>query len=457
MNNSENNSDKIFSDDTHLIQSFADLNNLKQSIGRLAITGAKGVYVTDSEGKRYFDGMGGLWCVNIGHGNADVIAAVTRQLETLDYFSTFFEFTHPVAAELARKLATLAPDRLNHVYFSNSGSVANDTAIRILHHYNNLRGHPKKKKILSRVNAYHGSTYLAIAMTTPVFSQGWDAARDLVHHIRCPKREPDEMNLSDADFIDILAEDMEQAISKIGAENIACFIAEPIMGACGVIIPPEGYHKRMLDLVHAHDIKYISDEVITAFGRLGHMFASKEVFGIEPDIITTAKGLTSGYQPLAATILSDEIFDVISQDGAAFLHGMTYSGHPAACACALANIAVMEREAIPEQVRKTGKLFEAGIKSLADLDLVKEARASHFMAAVEFNRPSGAPDNINIGQLVGDAARARGLIVRPITDAIVLSPPLILSKDQIVEIHQILHDAINAVAQSQFMLESSHV
>jgi len=213
----------------------------------------------------------------------------------------------------------------------------------------------------------------------------------------------------------------------------------------------------MLDIVHAHDIKYISDEVITAFGRLGHMFASKEVFGIEPDIITTAKGLTSGYQPLAATILSDEIFDVISQDGTEFLHGMTYSGHPAACACALANIAVMEREAIPEQVRKTGKLFEAGIKSLADLDLVKEARASHFMAAVEFNRPSGVADDINIGQLVGDAARARGLIVRPIADAIVLSPPLILSKDQIAEIHQILHDAINAVAQSQFMLESAHV
>ncbi len=436
---------QIFADDENLVQSFADLNALKQSVGRMAVSRGAGAYVFDSEDNRYIDGMGGLWCVNVGHGHPEIITAITKQLETLDYFSTFYSFTHPPAAELASKIAELAPGRLNRVYFSNSGSVANDTAIRILHHYNNLKGRPNKKKILSRINAYHGSTHLAIAMTTPIFSEGWDAARDLVHHIRCPKREPDEAHLSDAEFIEVLAADMECAITEIGAENIACLIAEPIMGAGGVIVPPEGYHKRMLEIVHAHDIKYISDEVVTAFGRLGHMFASEDVFGIEPDIITTAKGLTSGYQPLAATILSDEIYDVISQEGGTFLHGMTYSGHPAACACALANIEVMEREQIPQRVRQTGKRFEAGVKALAGHDLVREVRGSHFMAAVEFQRPKGVADDVDISQLIADAAREHGLIVRPIPDAIVLSPPLILTEEQIADLLQALKDSIQMV------------
>lgn len=438
--------DQIFASDQHLIQSFADLNSLKQGVDRLAIAAGKGAYIYDSEGKRYIDGMGGLWCVNIGHGNAEVIKAITKQLETLDFFSTFYSFTHPSAAELADKVASMAPGHLNHVYFSNSGSVANDTAIRILHHYNNLRKLPKKKKILSRVNAYHGSTHLSIAMTTPLFSEGWDGAKDLVHHVRCPKREENEMHLTDEVFLDILSEDMEQAIEKIGSDNIACFIAEPIMGAGGVIVPPKGYHKRMLAIMHEHDIKYISDEVVTAFGRLGYMFASEDVFEIVPDIITAAKGLTSGYQPLAATILSNEIYEVISQKGVDFLHGMTYSGHPVACAAALKNIEVMEKEGIPERVRKTGKIFEERLKNLTTAKLVKEVRGSHFMIAIEFNVVNSLEHIVDVGKLVADKARNAGLIVRPIPNALVLSPPLILTEDQIEEVTEILITAIASVS-----------
>ncbi|MEH6360645.1 MAG: aminotransferase class III-fold pyridoxal phosphate-dependent enzyme, partial [Amylibacter sp.] len=333
------NTDEILTKDAHLIQSFADLDGLKQAASRTAIVAAKGAYVTDSEGNDLIDGIGGLWCVNVGHGRPEIIDAITEQLKTLDYYSTFYNFTHPAAARLAEKIAQLAPGNLNRVYFANSGSVANDTAIRMLHHYNNRLGRPNKKKILSRIGAYHGSTHLAMAMTTPAYSEGWDTAADkLVHHLRAPYAYREADGMTDAEFLDVLADDMLSAINDLGAENIATFIAEPIMGAGGILVAPDGYHKRMRQITKDHDIKYISDEVVTAFGRLGHMFASKDIFGIEPDIITTAKGLTSGYQPLSATIISDEIYDVISEPGAMFYHGMTYSGHPAAAAAALANI-----------------------------------------------------------------------------------------------------------------------
>ena len=210
-----------------------------------------------------------------------------------------------------------------------------------LHHYFNRLGEPSKRIILSRIGAYHGSTHLSVALTTPAYRADWNSAEDLVHHLSSPYpyRRPDGMTVDE--FSDFLIQEMIEAIEKIGAENIAGFIAEPIMGAGGVIVPPDGYHKRTRDVCSTYGIKYISDEVVTAFGRLGHFFSSQDVFGIEPDIITSAKGLTSGYQPLSATILSEEIYDVIAAPGAMFLHGMTYSSHPAACAAALANIAIM--------------------------------------------------------------------------------------------------------------------
>ena len=443
--------DEILTRDAHLIQSFANLDGLKQRDARTAIVRARGAIVTDSEGHDLIDGIGGLWCVNVGHGRPEIIDAITRQLQTLDYYSTFYNFTHPAAAALAEKLASLAPGNLDRVYFANSGSVANDTAVRILHHCNNRLGRPNKKKILSRIGAYHGSTHLAIGMTTPAYSEGWDsAARELVHHLRAPYAYREADGMTDAEFLDALAEDMLGAIRDIGAENIAAFIAEPIMGAGGILVAPEGYHARMRQITAEHDIKYISDEVVTAFGRLGHMFASQDVFGIEPDILTTAKGLTSGYQPLSATIISDEIYDVISEPGAMFLHGMTYSGHPAAAAAGLANIAILEREAIPERVRTTGKLFENALRGLDDLDIVGEVRGSHFMMGIEFVRDKQTreifDDETNVGFRVAQAAQKRGLIARPLGNILILSPTLIMDEAMIADIERILRESIKDVS-----------
>ncbi len=445
------NTDEILTKDAHLIQSFADLDGLKQAAARTAIVAAKGAYVTDSEGNNLIDGIGGLWCVNVGHGRPEIIEAITEQLQTLDYYSTFYNFTHPAAARLAEKIAQLAPGNLNRVYFANSGSVANDTAIRMLHHYNNRLGRPNKKKILSRIGAYHGSTHLAMAMTTPAYSEGWDtAAENLVHHLRAPYAYREAEGMTDAEFLDVLAEDMLDAIHNIGAENIATFIAEPIMGAGGILVAPDGYHKRMRQITEEHDIKYISDEVVTAFGRLGHMFASKDVFGIEPDIITTAKGLTSGYQPLSATIISDEIYDVISEPGAMFFHGMTYSGHPAAAAAALANIEVLESNKIPENVRTTGKIFENTLRGLSDMNMVGEVRGSHFMMGIEFVKDKASREAFtvedNVGSRVAQQAQSRGLIARPLGNILILSPTLIMTDDEIARIESILRESIATVS-----------
>ena len=443
--------DEILTKDSHLIQSFANLDGLKQNDARTAIVAADGAHVSDSQGNRLIDGIGGLWCVNVGHGRTEIIDAISEQLRTLDFYSTFYNFTHPKAAQLAEKLAQLAPGNLNRVYFGNSGSVANDSAIRILHHYFNRLGKPNKKKILSRIGAYHGSTHLAMAMTTPAYSDGWDtAAEGLVHHLMSPYGYRDGDGMTEAEFLEVLAKDMLDAIHHIGAENIACFIAEPIMGAGGIIVAPDGYHKRMREITAAHDIMYIADEVVTAFGRLGHMFASEDVFGMVPDVITTAKGLTSGYQPLSAAIISDDIYEVISQEGAMFLHGMTYSGHPAAAAAALANIEILESENIPQRVQTTGKIFENALRGLTDLEIVGEVRGSHFMMGIEFVKDrvtkESFSDDLNVAFQIAGECQDRGLIARSLGNILILSPTLILTEPQIAEIETILRESISVVS-----------
>ena len=440
----------ILRQDDHLIQSFADLHGLKDQGARTVITRAKGALVYDSAGSELIDGIGGLWCVNVGHGRTEIIEAITEQLQTLDYYSTFYNFTHPAAAALAAKIASLAPGHLNKVHFGNSGSVANDSAIRMLHHYNIRKGRPEKKLVLSRHGAYHGSTHLAMAMTTPGYSEGWHCARDLVHHLRSPHFWREGNGASEAEFLDALLDDLTCSIERIGAENICAFIAEPIQGAGGVIAAPAGYHRRVWEVCQANDIKYISDEVVTSFGRLGHFFASQDVFDIVPDIITTAKGLTSGYQPLSATIVSDEIHDVISGPEGMFLHGMTYSGHPAAAAAGLANIEIMERDGIPQRVQSTGAYFETRLRGLTDIEMVGEVRGSHFMIGIEFVRDretkeSHAPE-VQVGLQVARACQKRGLIARPLGNVLILSPTLIMDEPMIDQIEAILRDAILEVA-----------
>ena len=412
---------------------------------------AEGAYVSDVEGNRYLDGIAGLWCVNVGYGRKEIAQAMAEQAEKMVYYSSFGHHTSIPAAELAHKLATLAPGSLNHVQFGTGGSMANDTAVRMIHYYFNRLGKKTKKKIITRHDGYHGSTYLAMSLTGVAFDhQGFDIIDDgLIERISSPNtyRRPDGMSLDE--FCDELVKEFEDKINSLGADNVAAFFAEPIMGAGGVIVPPPGYHVRMLEVCRRYGVLYVADEVVTAFGRLGHFFASESVFGMVPDIITCAKGLSSAYAPLSATILSDEFYDVISEpttDGSMLTHGFTYSGHPVCCAAGLKNIEIMEREDLCGHIREVGPYLEQQLATLSDLDIVGDVRGSHFMMCVEnvANKETKellAPE-IEVGNRIADAAQKRGVLVRPIAHLNVLSPPLILDRDQIDTLVSVLRESI---------------
>ena len=438
-------------DRDHNIHPWTDFATFKQE-GSEVMAEAEGVYVYNAEGERYMDGIGGLWCVNIGYGRDEMAQAMADQVRRIPYYSTFTHLTTPPAAELAAKLAQLAPASINHVFYGTGGSMANDTAIRVIHFYFNRLGKRTKKKIISRVDAYHGSTYLAMTMTGVKFDHdGFDLAPDLVHYVPAPHtyRRPDGMSVDD--FCDEKVADLENKILELGPENVACFIAEPIMGGGGVIVPPPGYHARTKAVCEKYGVLYISDEVVTGFGRLGHFFASEPVFGITPDIITSAKGLTSGYIPHSATLFSDEIYEVISvpqSDGALFTHGFTYAGHPVSCAAALKNIEIMEREDLCGHVREVGPYFEERLNELLTLPLIGDVRGNKFMMCVEAvkdkeTREIFEPD-AKIGARITRHCQQRGLLVRPLGHMNVLSPPLTLTRDQIDTLVETLRESIIA-------------
>ena len=437
-------------DKDHHVHPWTDFATFKEK-GSLVLTDAEGAYVSDLQGNKYLDGIAGLWCVNVGYGRKEIARAIAEQAEKMVYYSSFGHHTSVPAAELAHKLAALAPDTLNHIQFGTGGSMANDTAIRMIHFYFNRLGKKTKKKIITRHDGYHGSTYLAMSLTGIDFDhQGFDIIDDgLIHRISSPNtyRRPDGLSL-DA-FCDELVNELDHKINQLGAENVAAFIAEPIMGAGGVIVPPPGYHARMLEVCLKYEVLYIADEVVTAFGRLGHFFASEDVFGMVPDIITSAKGLSSAYAPLSATILSDEFYDVISEppsDGTLLTHGFTYSGHPVCCAAALKNIEIMQREDLCGHIREVGPYLEQQLATLSDLDIVGDVRGSHFMMCVEnvANKDTKAllAPEIQVGNRIADAAQKRGVLVRPIAHLNVLSPPLILDQDQIDTLVSVLREAI---------------
>ena len=435
----------------HYIHPWTDFSTFKEE-GSLIMAESEGAYVIDSEGNRYIDGIGGLWCVNIGYANEEMAQAIAEQVRRITYYSTFGHLTTPPAAELAAKLAELTPGKLNHVFYGTGGSMSNDTAIRIIHFYFNRLGKKNKKKIISRTDGYHGSTYLAMTLTGIEFDhQGFDLAPDLVHHIPAPNpyRRPDGMSLEE--FCDEKVADLENKILELGPENVACFIAEPVMGAGGVIVPPPGYHRRTREVCNRYEVLYISDEVVTGFGRLGHFFASESVFDFAPDIITCAKGISSGYVPLSATLLSEAMYDVISvpqAEGAMFTHGFTYSGHPISCAAGLKNIEIMERDDICGHVRDVGPYLEEQLASLLEHPIVGDVRGSHFMMCIEnvANKETKAllPAEVAIGDRIAAHCQSRGVIVRPIAHLNVLSPPLILTRQQIDTMVEVLHDSIRA-------------
>lgn len=425
--------------------------------GALPITKGEGCYIFDGNNRRYFDAVGGLWCNNIGQGRKEMADAIAEQALQMSYASPFVDLTNVPAAQLAAKLAELAPGNLNHVFYTCGGSTAIDTAFRVIHYYQNCRGKNNKKHIISRLNSYHGSTYAAMSIGgkpgdhPPEF----DYISDTIHHISYPNfyRRPDQ-TMDEQTFVDSLIEEFENKIIELGgSDGVAAFFAEPIMGAGGVIVAPEGYLRRMYDTCKKYDILYISDEVVTAFGRLGHWFASEDEFGIVPDMITSAKGLTSGYQPLGALLFSDEIWDVLNAEnsGRCFAHGFTYSGHPVACAAALKNIEILDKENLLGNVKEVGPYFQQQLKTLEELEIVGQVRGMQFMACVEYvaNKDSKAlfDEELDIGKRIANHADALGLITRPIVHLNVMSPPLTMTRDDVDFIVATLRQAIEATMQ----------
>ncbi len=416
---------------------------------RTMIDRGEGIYVFDSDGNRLIDGPGGMWCVNVGHGREEMVEAIADQARRLTYASPWGLGTEP-AALLAEKLAALAPGDLDHVFFTTGGSTAVDSALRFVMFFNNHKGRPEKKHVISRNKAYHGSTYLSASCSGKERDKSYfDFETDLIHHLSDvnPYRRPEGMSVEA--FCDARVRELEDKILEIGPDKVAAFIAEPVLASGGVIVPPEGYHKKCEAVCRRYDVLTISDEVVTAFGRLGHFFASEAVFGLEPDIITCAKGLTSGYQPLGAVLISDRVFSQISGEaakGAMFSNGYTYSGHPVACAAALKNIEIMEEEGLLDHARAVGAHLQSRLQELRNIPIVGDVRGIGLMGCVECVISRESKDALlldyDIGARIDAHCQRLGLLVRPLINMCVMSPPLVITEAQVDEMVGLLRKGI---------------
>jgi adenosylmethionine-8-amino-7-oxononanoate aminotransferase len=421
--------------------------------GALVISRGEGAFLWDANGAKYFDAVGGLWCTNIGLGRREMADAIAEQALRLAFSNTFVDMTNDPSAQLSAKLAALAPGDLNRVHFTTGGSTAIDTAARMVQYYQHCMGRPEKTHLVARNHSYHGSTYLSqsIGKRPGDRVEQFRYKEDGIHHLSVPNpyRRPDGM--TEAAFCDHLVAEFEDLIASVGPDRIGGFFAEPIQASGGVIVPPEGYLRRMWEVCRRHDILFVADEVVTAFGRLGHWFASWDEFGVQPDIICTAKGLSSGYVPIGALIFSDRIWEAMAADGDRwFTSGYTYSGHPVACAAALKNIEIMEREDLLGNATRVGALFEARLKELTALPIVGDVRGRKLMICVEnvADKATKAllPDELDVGKRISDASEAMGLMVRPIGHLNVMSPPLIITEDDVDFVGRTLEKAIRQVA-----------
>ena len=417
-------------DAAHHMHPFTHNHQLGEK-GARVIVGADGVFLRDSDGTEILDGMAGLWCVNIGYGRRELADVAARQMAQLPYYNTFFQTTHPPAIELAAKLAALAPEGMNHVFFGNSGSDANDTNIRLVRHYWACKGKPAKRKIISRKNGYHGSSMGSASLggMAAMHAQGGMPIAD-IHHINQPHWYREGGDMDPEAFGKARAKELETAIHDYGEDNIAAFIAEPVQGAGGVIIPPESYWPEIQAICDAHEILLIADEVICGFGRTGNWFGS-QTYNIRPDIMTIAKGLSSGYQPIGGSLVADHVADVIGEDE--FNHGYTYSGHPVAAAVALENIRILEEEKIVERVANHSSAYlKEKWTQLADHPLVGEARMIGLMGALELTpdkagRAAFAADRGTAGYITREISFSNNLVMRHVGDAMIISPPLTIS------------------------------
>jgi len=409
---------------------------------------AEGIYLWDSDGHRLLDGMAGLWCVNVGYGRKDLAEVARKQIEDLPYYNSFFQTAHPPVIDLSALLSEVTQDHLTHVFLTNSGSESNDTVVRMARYFWQCMGHPEKQVIISRRNAYHGSTMAGASLggMPAMHEQGGLPIPDIVH-IGQPFWYREGGDLSPDAFGKKVAGELEQKIEELGEHRVAAFIAEPIQGAGGVIVPPETYWPEISAICQRHQILLVPDEVICGFGRTGEWFAS-DYYGLKPDLMPIAKGLSSGYLPIGGVMVADHIARVIIEEGGEFTHGMTYAGHPAACAVAAANIRILRDEGIIDRVRnETGPYLQQRWAELADHPLIGEVRGLGFLGALELVadketraqfQPSGTA-----GPLCRDIAADLGLVMRAVGDSMIISPPLIMTKQQIDELVELTGKALD--------------
>ncbi|MCW5259799.1 aminotransferase class III-fold pyridoxal phosphate-dependent enzyme [Verminephrobacter eiseniae] len=428
-------------DIAHVVHPYSNLD-AHSTLGPTVIARGDGCYVYDEHGKRYIEGMSGLWCASLGFSEKRLVDAATKQLNTLPYYHLFSHRSHPPGIALAQALTAVAPEGLNHVLFSSSGSEANDAAVKLIWYYNNLLGRPQKKKIISRLHGYHGVTVASGSLTGLAHvHRDFDLPLPRVLHTDCPSHYhfglPGE---SEPAFTQRITDNLEQLILKEGPETVAAFIAEPVSGAGGVIVPPAGYFERVQAILKKYDILFIVDEVITGFGRTGRMFGC-ETYGLQPDMMTVAKGLSGAYQPISGLLLTDAIHDTLragSRKHGAFAHGLTYAAHPVAAAVALETLHIYRDRDIVGHVREVAPYFLEKLDALADHPLVGQVRGVGLIAAVEITADKAArkpfEPTAGMGAWIQNRTMEYGVIVRTIAHCVALCPPLISERQHIDEL-----------------------
>ena len=440
-------------DREHFLHPFTDFKDLATR-GARVITRAENIYVWDSEGHKILDAMSGLWCVNVGYGREELASAAYRQMMMLPYYNSFFQTTNVPAVQLAARLAALAPEiggrTFKHVFYSSSGSESNDSNVRMVRRYWDLLGQPERKVIIGRVNGYHGSTMAGASLggMSGMHAQGDLPIPNISHigqpyfyELGQPGETADEFGLRAAGWL-------EEKILALGADKVAAFIAEPVQGAGGVIIAPETYWPEIQRIVDKYGILLISDEVICAFGRVGHWFAY-EKFGYRPDLVTFAKGVTSGYIPLGGVMVGDRVAKVLIEQGGEFNHGYTYSGHPVACAVALANLDLMEKENLPGRVKDDiGPYLARRFTELGEHPLVGLAETCGFMAGLVLTKNKATHEafksELGVGMLCRSHCFRLGLIMRAVGDRMIIAPPLVMTHAQIDEMMALIRSCLDA-------------
>ena len=420
----------------HHLHPFSDGRELRE-LGMRVITRADGVYLTDSENNRILDGMAGLWCVNIGYGRDEIAEAAARQLQELPYYNTFFRTTTPPVIDLATRLSEITPEPINHFFFTNSGSEANDTIIKLVRYYWNLRGKRSKKIIVARDYAYHGVTMASASLSglTDMHPQSDLPLPGIATHIEGPYWFRHGGDLTPEEYGIKAARALEEKILELGADNVGAFIGEPVYGAGGVMVPPSTYWPEINRICRQYDVLLIADEVVCGFGRTGNWFGS-QTYGIEPDLMAFAKGLSSGYAPIAGVGVSDEIAGLLLDEGGEWVHGFTYSGHPLTCAIALKNLEIITREDLVGRVRDDiGPYFQGRMGELRDHPLVGEVRGVGLLAAVELVADKASrrafPEEAGVARRAREYAFTNGLVMRAVRDCNMFSPPLTISREQV--------------------------